>query len=372
MNPRIGALVLAFALSIAQPARAEGPAATRIVVVEVDPAATEIDAATLREAIGKELGASAVAPDDAPASQAGGRITVSVDRGGHALVVSYREAAAPITRSIDLPGDPSETTREAVLLAGNLARDEAGELVAALRKSTPAPQATSEPTPAPAGRIDEDTAKLDRLGATLESHARGYGLRTGLMWALQGVGLAIEGVGLGLSFTGHDAGLVLVEGGVGLVLAGSLVAPPNFDNLVQYYAHARAIGLPPDLARQDVEQAWLRVAHFEHRSRRIVGWSAIVLGSISAGWSTWFLVASQPPSASTRSAVPVAAGSLAVDAVGLALGVTLVTTEGPVESALHDYEGAAGHEVVQGVATAIGPRVWATPGGAVAGVGGRF
>ena len=70
--------------------------------------------------------------------------------------------------------------------------------------------------------------------------------------------------------------------------------------------------------------------------------------------------------------MPVAAGSLAVDAVGLALGVTLVTTEGPVESALHDYEGAAGHEVVQGVATAIGPRVWATPGGAVAGVGGRF
>ena len=285
MNLRAGALALALALpmAFAPRARAEdagGAVAATIVVVDVDPGATEIDLAGLRETIGKELGATAVAPDDALAAQARGTIALSIDAARHALVVSYREHAATITRSIDLPGDPAATARAAVLLAGNLARDEAGELVAALRKEKPPADAASATGPASVEPVDDETGKLARLGATLEFHAHnGHSLRLAIEWTMLLAGIATEGVGLGLALEGHsDAGQLLLQGGLGLTLSSVFVAPGHFEELTQYYAHARATGPTPELAREDVEQAWLRVARKEHWNRKFLGWTETVLG----------------------------------------------------------------------------------------------
>jgi hypothetical protein len=126
-------------------ARADEAPARDLLVVEVAPDATELDAKKLRDAIGAELGADTVAPDDARAKAATGAIAVSVDHDARQLVVTYRGGAAPLRR-IDLPSDRAGVEQEAVLLAGNLARDEAGDLVTELRKARPA-------APPPARRL---------------------------------------------------------------------------------------------------------------------------------------------------------------------------------------------------------------------------
>ena len=84
MRLRACALVLALALPAAtasSSARADSALTTATVVVDVAPDAVEMDAPRLRAAIGKELGATAVAPDDPLAASARGTITVAIDRG---------------------------------------------------------------------------------------------------------------------------------------------------------------------------------------------------------------------------------------------------------------------------------------------------
>src|ERR1700729_3334833 len=103
MNLRAGALWLALASPWASSAlaRADDGAAAKIFVVQVSADAVELDATKLRTDIGKELGATVVAPADLLASRARGTLVVSIDHASRALVVSYREDGAPITRSID-------------------------------------------------------------------------------------------------------------------------------------------------------------------------------------------------------------------------------------------------------------------------------
>jgi hypothetical protein len=386
MRLRACALVLALAMPVAtasSSARADSALTTATVVVDVAPDAAEMDAPRLRAAIGKELGATAVAPDDPLARGAPGTITVAIDRASHALVVSYRHDGTPITRSIDLPGDPAAVERAAVLLAGNLARNEAADLVASLRKSGPSSQAPAEPNSS-SSVDDEDLGKLDRLGAVLDAHARdARGLRLGIQWAMIGAGLAAEGVGLGLTVGGHsESGLILVEGGETLYLANTLVAPGAFDGLARYYARSRSAGLPPDVTREDVEQAWLRASRREHANRKLFGWVAIILGGAEAAlWSAVIVsqLDSPRPSGSgvlvssvRPSFLPIYEAMLASQVAVVGMGIALVATDGPVESALRAYEASVGYPIAPGALRELGPRFALTPGGAIAGVGGRF
>jgi hypothetical protein len=386
MRLRACALVLALALPVAtasSSARADGALTAASVVVDVAPDTAGIDAPRLRAAIGTELGAAAVAPDDPLAARARGTVTVAVDRASHALVVSYRESGTPITRSIDLPADPAAIMRAAVLLAGNLARNEAGDLVDSLRKSRPSSEAPAEPSFS-RSVDDEERGKLDRLGAILDAHARdARGPRLAIQWTVIGGGLAAEGVGLGLTIGGHsESGLILVEAGETLYLANTLVAPGAFDGLARYYARARFAGLPPDLTREDVEQAWLRASRRERSNRKLFGWVAIVLGGAEAALLSAFIVSdldSPRPSGSggfvfnaAPSFLPVFEVMLASQVAAVGMGFALVATDGPVESALHDYEASAGYPIAPTVLREVGPRFALTPGGAIAGVGGRF
>jgi RNA polymerase sigma factor (sigma-70 family) len=93
------------------------PSESGVVVVVVAPDAVELDVARVRAAIGEELTSDAVAPDDARASNAHGRIDVSIDRGTRQLVVSYRgDGAEALVRRVDLPGDADATLRAAALV----------------------------------------------------------------------------------------------------------------------------------------------------------------------------------------------------------------------------------------------------------------
>jgi hypothetical protein len=375
MSLRARALLLAFALpvALAAPARAEAPViAKTIVVVAVDPGVTEVDAAKLRVAVGEELEGTAVAPDDARASQARGTITVSIDRVAHALVVSYGEGGKPITRTIDLPGDAAATARAAVLLAGNLARDEAGELAAALRRAKPA--STSERSGAPndtvAESVDGEDARLDRLRAALESNARyGHGARRTIYWTMLGLSLAASGTVLGatLATRTNTAMVVLPEAPI-LLFSSFMVMPGNFDELVAYYERKRASESSSELVREEVEQAWLRSARQEHRRLRIAGWAEFILGSGVVGLAAWALATLKQAGTSQT----IFAGFAWEGAAAMGLGLSWIATDGPIESALRAYEGSSEPEVRSTGGSKMVPHLTLGQGGGVVGIGGRF
>ena len=379
MNLRAGAFLLALALptAFAATARADSPVVAHTLVVEVDPGATELNAVRLRAEIGQELDSTAVAPADALAAQARGTIVVSIDRAARTLVVSYRErGAAPITRSIDLPGDSTETERAAVLLAGNLARDEAGELVASLRKSKPSSEGTDDKAPPAPSPVDEETVKLERLGATLGARAQeGHGPSRVVEWAMLGVGLVAEVTGVVLVFAlpHSEIGALLIPGGAGLAMSSEIIAPGDFDELARRYRDARGGGSPPEVVREDVEKYWLRAARSEHRSRKGLGLGATLLGGLTNVLAVG-AIASQEKSPGPQNASFVAALGVVVvaDTAILATGITLLLTEGPIESALHDYEASAGYKVQPSALSDLRARFSLTQGGGVFGVGGRF
>jgi hypothetical protein len=138
-----------FSLAFFRASVASASNAEPVIVVTVSANAPELDPALLRDAIGRELRLEAVGPDDDRAPRARGYLDVSLDRPTHALVVTYRGGAEPLVRHVDLPSDREATTRVVAMLAGNLGRDEAGELTESLRTET-------EPTTTP------DTPRLER------------------------------------------------------------------------------------------------------------------------------------------------------------------------------------------------------------------
>ncbi|MGO9834419.1 MAG: hypothetical protein ACLP1X_09405 [Polyangiaceae bacterium] len=375
MSLRAGALLLALALplALAAPARAEAPAiAKTIVVVAVDRGATEVDAAKLRGAIGEELEATAVAPDDARASQAHGTITVSIDRVAHALIVSYGEGGKPITRAIDLPGDTAATARAAVLLAGNLARDEAGELAAALRRAKPASpsEGSGAPDDTVAAPVDGEDARLDRLRAALESNARyGHGPRRTIYWTMLGLSLAASGTAFGISLAGHTetAAVVLPEAPI-LLFSSFMVVPGDFDELVAYYEREHASESSSELVREDVERAWRRSARREHGIRSVGGWAELILGGALVGFDAWALATLKQSGTSQT----IVAGFAWEGAAAMGVGLSWIATDGPIESALRAYEGSSGPLLQPAGGSKIVPRLTLGQGGGVLGIGGRF
>jgi hypothetical protein len=370
---------LALAVAVTRPAAAEDPAPPRpLVVVTVAQDATELDAAAVRAAVGQELGADAVGPDDPRAPRATGSIDVSVDRAAHQLVVSYKGRAEPITRRIDLPDDPASIERDAVLLAGNLARDEAGDLVAQLRQR-PSPEAAAPPRASEEARKEkedkdeqEDARELDRLGQTLEADVRAtHGPREWIAWTAFGLGMGAVGAGVAIGLVGHggDAATYFILGGNVSLIAYPVLLGGNFDNLLTYYASERT-RLPPALAREDVEQAWARTARSEHRLRRLLGSLYTGLGSlVLAGAVAEFVVARHQASASD---VGPWAGFAVIGAANTTLGVYELVTVGPLESALRAYQASSGRPLGQGAGLDLAPHVGAVPGGGFLSLGGRF
>ncbi|MBI3204865.1 MAG: hypothetical protein HYZ29_25235 [Myxococcales bacterium] len=146
---RLGSLFLLLALA--------GPAIAgekSSLIVSVDAGSSGVSADAVRAAIGKELGVSTVAEGD-------GESRLSVRIQGDRATVVFTSGTEKIERVVDLPKEPAARVEVIALLAGNLARDEAGALLAALAPkpapAEPAPPAVeapraSKPVPRPAAR----------------------------------------------------------------------------------------------------------------------------------------------------------------------------------------------------------------------------
>lgn len=148
MRP-LGPILFALSNALCLPAlgQASAPVAVQsraALRVQVDVGASGLSADVVRTAIGKELGVEAVAEGNASRSL-GVRIV-----GNRARVSFTRPSGEKLEREVELPRETSSQVEVIALLAGNLARDEAGELLASLKKPEPEPPPAVEPPPAPA------------------------------------------------------------------------------------------------------------------------------------------------------------------------------------------------------------------------------
>lgn len=102
-----------------------------------------LDAARIRAAVEHELGVALVLEPDAPE-----RLEVTLT-GRRANVTYYAPGREPVTRSVDLPRDDERALETIAFLAGNLARDEAAELLKQLAPASAEPDALPPPPPPP-------------------------------------------------------------------------------------------------------------------------------------------------------------------------------------------------------------------------------
>ena len=327
------------------------------VVVEVTPRGS-LDAYRLRAAIGVELGVDAVGADDPKAEQARGTFTVGVDQATHHLTVSYKARSDAIDRTVDLPGDPEAAQRAAVVLAGNLGRDEASELAAQLRRtpgdvrSPPTTPSTAPPAPKTKGAAGEATAEQENLernardmqGALDYAAAKDRGLRTALV--VTTVSLLAVGAGA-IVATPWLRGGQPTTSSIGDGFAAS-VAPFSVAIAGALYPSAVGGGLgdAADAARRSEDATttagiWVRRAAAEHSSRRVGGVILLVGGVLELGLGL-FAAMVRDPSWDDSARTYQAGSAITSGAFFTLLGVAFRASDGPVEDALHSYERAHG------------------------------
>lgn len=141
------ALVAACEIAQAQPNVAAGePAASApAYTLEVESDAPDVVSyEALAARIGSDLGSSVARPGDLPALRA----VITIRYRDRELVVRAVHAGGRVLeRKVKAEGDAADVQREAVLLAANLARDEAREILDVLAaRPSPAPAAAPEPT----------------------------------------------------------------------------------------------------------------------------------------------------------------------------------------------------------------------------------
>jgi hypothetical protein len=366
---------LALGLLVAGAARADG-APRQVVVVDVDAAASAIDAASLRAAIASDLNADAVALDDPRAAQARGTIRVALGGDHRALVVSYLARPEAIC-TVEVPADPRAIERAAVILAGNLARSEGSQLAADLRGQRAAAvpagaQATPGANVALLGNDGDDPEhaaaqriEADRLQRTLDYLAeREKSSRLAFAWTSLGLGAAEIGAGAYLS-TQHPidtwSWALLSTIGAGLVIGGGLtfLEDSPFERLAAY---DRAGG-----GMQRTEETWARWARGQQTRRRVGGVLLLAVGALGLGFSVWEYATTQSDTSHLST------DYLAIiSSIDFIAGGYVLATDSPFEAALHEYERTTGKVLFQDAGALGHLRLGLVPGGASAGFGGTF
>jgi hypothetical protein len=368
-------------------ARAEAPEERDAVVVDVAPPGA-LDAYRLRAAIGIELGVDAIASDAPRAAQARGKLEVRVDAQTHHLTVSYQARNDPVARTVDLPGDPEAAQKAAVVLAGNLGRDEASELAAALRHEPtrpssepngPAVPGTTPPRSVPGTTpsvVDEDEPDSDRFDQELRDALDYYAeqahkKRVIGLWTSITLGVFTSGIVASapwIATSAPSSNSIEIAGAVGGALGAIIVAEglaitidsTPIEKLDEYYRKGGSA--------KTTTETWVRYAANEHSYRRaagvigtIIGGLEFALGVYTAADRSSFASLGGPRTSSddaVLSAFCLGAGSLF-----MVRGLENVTSDGPTETSLHAFE--HGHGIpAWGLAShlALGP----TPGGASA------
>ena len=275
-------------------------AAPAIYVVEVN--GDRLDPARVRAAVARELSVTAVAPDDPRAASATGTIEVTASAASSTLRVAFKKSLAPVVRSVALPDDPARAEVAAVFLAGNLARDEASELLGGLKKPAAAPAV------APAGAtttaaIPEaellDREELRRLRLTLQSNIDATKRRArAIMIGATAFSALTLPAGIALlvndrSPSERRAGNVLLgmgSAGAGLALGILLETAlhPRFgklpdEELRDKIATIAADGGPSADVLERIDNAWREQAAEARTSRRHGAVFAFVLGTLAMG-----------------------------------------------------------------------------------------
>jgi hypothetical protein len=147
MRLRYGAIWVALFLTtpitrvvFAADARSSAPRDLRPIVLRWQGGAN-LNQDEVRRALGRELEAPIVLPDEGAASTARGSLTVYAF-GDHVEIVFRNIAGKETRRTVTMPSDPHARIATIALIAGNLARDEAGDVLWKLETEPSAP-----PTP---------------------------------------------------------------------------------------------------------------------------------------------------------------------------------------------------------------------------------
>lgn len=181
------------------------------VALQVEARGWSLDERRVRDAILRELELG----EAAPPGQTPLAIALRAVSGGELTVTIQAPARPELSRSVAAPARVDEVPEVTALLVGNLARDEAGDLLARLRPPEPAPVA-AEPEPV------EPVLPLDGVNLSLaypvtlreRTDERRFALELGLFYSRIGAlsGLALEAGGVA-HVLGRVDGVVL--GGVG-------------------------------------------------------------------------------------------------------------------------------------------------------------
>ena len=122
-----------------------------LVVVETAPGAA-VDAVEVRQAVMGDLGTSVIAPRDPTAPDTSDLLIVTVDRAEIRMWLRGG-AAGVVSRAVPAAGDRKARLQSIGWLAGNLARDQAGAVVAAFPARAPVSVASAEAEPAPRAEV---------------------------------------------------------------------------------------------------------------------------------------------------------------------------------------------------------------------------
>ena len=135
-----------------------------LVVVETAPGAA-VDAVEVRQAITGELGTPVIAPRDPTAPDTSDLLIVTVDR--TEIRMWLRAGAAGIvSRAVPAAGDWKARLQSIGWLAGNLARDQVGAVVAGLPARAPVSVASAEAATAPRAEVPPPVTAPAPLPAT--------------------------------------------------------------------------------------------------------------------------------------------------------------------------------------------------------------
>jgi len=134
----------ASARPAAAPASASAPLALTLSLAD-----SQLDPEAVRRAVELELKRPVVLANDAPAPGPGTPKLEVIVNGDHTVSVSYyAENGVTRSRSIELPRDARRSPELIALLSGNLSRDEAAELLAALAPRSNPPETATAAVPA--------------------------------------------------------------------------------------------------------------------------------------------------------------------------------------------------------------------------------
>jgi hypothetical protein len=221
----LGALLIGPRLAQAQDAVTDTSASTVApLAVHLELGGRSFDPERVRAALERELGKPVLLSDDESAP-----LELSVGEDGRLRARYSRSAGPDLVRQVDLPVDDERALEVMALLAGNLTRDEASELIESLNAAAPAPAPTTPEPPAPPtaptpARVYDTSPSVNLslfhpLQTTGNSEDHVFALELGLAYGRVG---AIDGFGANLGVLHVDGPLA----GVGMASFWTKVGGP--------------------------------------------------------------------------------------------------------------------------------------------------